>query len=364
MDLTKFLAVFVCIISHNNCDARVQMNQLSEEENNLIEEIDEGKKGLLMIPKRHTLVVRLPLHTLLKYTAYKDISILHFKVPADTRAAFFAFKAYEEGKSVFHRKCKPQNVDLHLKAGSYPVISPENIAFPKNFLSADQRFIGRRGMPTKIFSDNATSCVGADRKLRELKEAFLAMGPELKRFAADEGCSFIFITPRAPHYGGLWEAAVKSAKHHIIRVTGNALLTAEELATVLAELEASLNSRPLVALSQDPNDGEALTPAHLLIGCSLSSWGITPREGASGPSSLGQATVLATVVQSIPNGPLGAQQVAAPQTQYAAQRPRSRPRGQCPAAAVGTSARRRNFRRARRHPIHKMAVLPREIEGI
>uniref|UniRef100_A0A0K8W3X1 Transmembrane protein 8B n=3 Tax=Bactrocera latifrons TaxID=174628 RepID=A0A0K8W3X1_BACLA len=139
MDLTKFLAVFVCIISHNNCDARVQMNQLSEEENNLIEEIDEGKKGLLMIPKRHTLVVRLPLHTLLKYTAYKDISILHFKVPADTRAAFFAFKAYEEGKSVFHRKCKPQNVDLHLKAGSYPVISPENIAFPKNFLSADQR---------------------------------------------------------------------------------------------------------------------------------------------------------------------------------------------------------------------------------
>ncbi|XP_049318559.1 FERM domain-containing protein 3 isoform X5 [Bactrocera dorsalis] len=102
-------------------------------------------------------------------------------------------------------------------------------------------FIGRRGIPTKIFSDNATNFVGADRKLSELKEAFLAMGPELKRFAADEGCSFIFIAPRAPHFGGLWEAAVKSAKHHIVRVTGSALLTAEELATVLAEVEAILN---------------------------------------------------------------------------------------------------------------------------
>ncbi|XP_054086940.1 uncharacterized protein LOC128921926 [Zeugodacus cucurbitae] len=124
-------------------------------------------------------------------------------------------------------------------------------------------------MPTKIFSDNATNFVGADRKLRELTEAFLAQAPELKRFAADEGFKFIFIPPRAPHFGGLWEAAVKSAKHHIVRVIGNALLTAEELATLLAEVEAILNSRPLTPLSQDPNDGEAFTPAHLLIGCSL-----------------------------------------------------------------------------------------------
>ncbi|XP_069969173.1 uncharacterized protein [Bactrocera oleae] len=139
MHFLKLFAVLVCIISHNNYDARVQIQHHSAEANNLFDEIEQEKKDLLMIPKSHTLIVRLPLNTLLKYTAYKDISILHFKVPADTRAAFFAFKAYEEGKSVFHGKCKPQKVDLHLKAGSYPVISPENITFPKNFLSADQR---------------------------------------------------------------------------------------------------------------------------------------------------------------------------------------------------------------------------------
>ncbi|XP_050339435.1 uncharacterized protein LOC126765740 [Bactrocera neohumeralis] len=54
-------------------------------------------------------------------------------------------------------------------------------------------------------------------------------------------------------------------KHHVVRVIGNALLTAEELSTLLAEVEAILNSRPLTPLSQDPIDGEALTPAHLLI---------------------------------------------------------------------------------------------------
>ncbi|CAO1444482.1 unnamed protein product [Diamesa hyperborea] len=85
-------------------------------------------------------VVRLPSNTLLKYTAYKDVSIQHFRIPIDTRSAYFSFKSYEEGKSAFARVCQPQDVTLHLKAGSYPVISPENITFPKHFLSADQRF--------------------------------------------------------------------------------------------------------------------------------------------------------------------------------------------------------------------------------
>ncbi|XP_017470357.1 PREDICTED: uncharacterized protein LOC108362036 [Rhagoletis zephyria] len=130
-------------------------------------------------------------------------------------------------------------------------------------------FVGRRGIPVTIHCDNATNFVGADRKLKELKEAFLSQKEEVTQYAADEGFKFTFIPPRAPHFGGLWEAAVKSAKHLLVRAVGNASLTAEEIETLLVEVEAVLNSRPIAPLSQDPNDGEALTPAHLLIGCRL-----------------------------------------------------------------------------------------------
>ncbi|XP_070518830.1 uncharacterized protein [Cardiocondyla obscurior] len=75
----------------------------------------------------------------------------------------------------------------------------------------------------------------------------------------------------APQFGGLWEAAVKSAKFHIHRVIGEATLTYEELATFLTQVEACLNSRPLLPVSDDPGNFEALTPGHFLIGQALNA---------------------------------------------------------------------------------------------
>ncbi|XP_055307797.1 uncharacterized protein LOC129571937, partial [Sitodiplosis mosellana] len=72
--------------------------------------------------------------------------------------------------------------------------------------------------------------------------------------------------PSAPHMGGLHEAAVKSAKSHLKRVIGGQQLTFEQLATLLTQVEACLNSRPLIALSDDATDDLALTPGHFLVG--------------------------------------------------------------------------------------------------
>nr|XP_044248772.1 uncharacterized protein LOC123002524 [Drosophila takahashii] len=135
-----------------------------------------------------------------------------------------------------------------------------------SFLSVFKRFVGRRGLPEKVYSDNATNFVGASKVLEELHVAFHRNKDQLTAYAAQRGVEWSFIPPRSPHFGGLWEAAIKAAKHRLLRGVGNAKLTADELSTHLVEVEAPLNSRPIASPGNDPNDGEALTPGHLLIG--------------------------------------------------------------------------------------------------
>ncbi|XP_070071108.1 uncharacterized protein [Drosophila takahashii] len=133
-------------------------------------------------------------------------------------------------------------------------------------LALELLFVSRRGIPEKVWCDNATNFVGADRHMREFRARLEEQGGGIATFASRRGCEFVFIPPRAPHFGGLWEAGVKSAKHLFLRTVGEDILTAEELGTLLTSVEAVLNSRPLGAISTDPNDGEALSPGHLLIG--------------------------------------------------------------------------------------------------
>ncbi|KAG5884456.1 hypothetical protein JTB14_010322 [Gonioctena quinquepunctata] len=118
------------------------------------------------------------------------------------------------------------------------------------------------------------SCCNTQRQCHKLREFFAKsqLSDSLKVFAAGTGFDWKFIPPRSPHWGGLWEAAVKGAKRHLYRIIGNSQLTFEELSTVLAQIEAILNSRPLCPISSDPKDLEVLTPGHFLIGRSLTSY--------------------------------------------------------------------------------------------
>jgi len=83
---------------------------------------------------------------------------------------------------------------------------------------------------------------------------------------ATEWCEWKFIPSHGPHFGGLWEAAVKSLKYLLRRTLGSQVATYEELCTLLAEIEACLNSRPLCALSDDPFNPTYFSPGHFLIG--------------------------------------------------------------------------------------------------
>ncbi|GFW20800.1 integrase catalytic domain-containing protein [Trichonephila clavipes] len=93
----------------------------------------------------------------------------------------------------------------------------------------------------------------------------------LASYMASEGIDWKFLPPRAPNFGGLWEAGVKSVKFYLKRVVGNIRLTYEEFLTVIIQIEGMLNSRPLVPLSSDLDDLNVLTPSHFLIGRSITS---------------------------------------------------------------------------------------------
>lgn len=153
------------------------------------------------------------------------------------------------------------------------------------FLASLKRFFSRRGYARTIYSDNGTNFVGAKNRLTEMQK-FLESEEQrgvINNELRDKHITWHFSPPRSPHFGGLWEAAVRSFKHHALRTVGDTLFTYEELNTYVIEIEAILNSRPLTALSPDPNDLSPLTPAHFLVGESLN--GLPERDVSGIPTN-------------------------------------------------------------------------------
>lgn len=137
----------------------------------------------------------------------------------------------------------------------------------KGFLQAFRRFTARKGHCQNIYSDNGTNLVGASRQLKEMfNNAKSSFPSEIAELLAQDHTTWHFMPPHSPNFGGLWEAGVRSTKSHLLKVIGDSTLTYEELSTVLAQIEACLNSRPLTVLSDDPDDPLPLTPGHFLVG--------------------------------------------------------------------------------------------------
>ena len=133
-----------------------------------------------------------------------------------------------------------------------------------SFVMALRRMIARRGRPQQIFSDNGTNLKAGERELRaclrELNQNQVADA------MTQEDIDWRFNPPASPHFGGVWERVVRSAKRALVAIIGQNTVTDEMLLTVVTEVEGLLNSRPLTHVSADPNDLQALTPNHFLIG--------------------------------------------------------------------------------------------------
>lgn len=134
------------------------------------------------------------------------------------------------------------------------------------FLAALRRFMARRGKCSIIYSDNGRNFIGASRVLNEMQAAIMSQQRNefIASSLAEDNIRWNFIPPHAPHWGSIWESSVRSVKLHLRRVIGNAILTVEQMQTLLTQIEAVVNSRPIGAAADTQTN--YLSPFHFLIG--------------------------------------------------------------------------------------------------
>jgi hypothetical protein len=132
-----------------------------------------------------------------------------------------------------------------------------------SFINSMRRFMSRRGIPKEIRSDNGGNFVKGERELRE------AIGEwnqqKIHETLLQRNVKWVFNPPAGSHHGGVWERCIRSARKVMQSLIKEQTLHDEGLVTLMCEVEAILNGRPLTKVSDDPNDMEALTPNHLLL---------------------------------------------------------------------------------------------------
>ena len=140
----------------------------------------------------------------------------------------------------------------------------------ERFLLALRRMVARRGMCSIIWSDNAKTFKSANKHLQQCWRVLEADKTQVA--LSERKIQWKHIVERPPWWGGFYERLVKSVKTPLKKIFAKAMLDAEQLTTILAEIEAQLNSRPLTYLSADPGDYSVITPAQILTGRNLQAY--------------------------------------------------------------------------------------------
>lgn len=125
-------------------------------------------------------------------------------------------------------------------------------------INALRRFFALRGPAKELQSDCGTNFIGASKELE--------MGNTVQGYLSKQGCSWNFRPPHASHMGGSWERMIGVARRILdsMLLQQKSRLTHEVLSTLMAEITAIINARPLLPVSTDPHQPFILSPAMLL----------------------------------------------------------------------------------------------------
>ncbi|XP_065197652.1 uncharacterized protein LOC135829177 [Sycon ciliatum] len=152
----------------------------------------------------------------------------------------------------------------------------------EEFLLAFRRFVSLRGCPEEVVSDNAPQFILAKSVLDVAFEE-LATSDDVLSYMSRTGVKWHYNPPISPWMGGFYERLVGTVKRSLKKVVGRALLTVSQLTTILMEVSAVVNSRPLVYVDNDLQ--EILTPSHFLC-LSATTGGVQPTADDGDPDHI------------------------------------------------------------------------------
>ena len=111
-----------------------------------------------------------------------------------------------------------------------------------------------------MLTDNAKTFKSASVDVKKISKS-----SEVKKYLANRQIDWQFIMEQAPWWGGFWQRLVRSVKRCLKKSVGRSLLTFEELRTLVVEIEATLDNRPLTYIYDDEEGlSYPLTPADLI----------------------------------------------------------------------------------------------------
>uniref|UniRef100_A0A183BU61 Integrase catalytic domain-containing protein n=1 Tax=Globodera pallida TaxID=36090 RepID=A0A183BU61_GLOPA len=132
------------------------------------------------------------------------------------------------------------------------------------FLRTFRRFTARRGIPALIMSDQGTNFVAGSKIIQKAWTDTLLPAHSQQQLA-QQGVNWTFNTAHAPWKGGTWERLIGITKNALRRSIGRNILTRDEFGTLICEIEAIVNHRPITFESDDDPSYTALRPIHFLI---------------------------------------------------------------------------------------------------
>ena len=133
-----------------------------------------------------------------------------------------------------------------------------------DFLLGFRAFVGRRGCPNYMFSDNGKNFRSAAKELKQLYKTI--DWKKVQEEGLKHKIEWCFNIEQSPWSNGVAERMVQSVKRPLRIILGQANLTYRNLAVVFTEVESIVNNRPLTLVSEDTEDIEPITPAELVIG--------------------------------------------------------------------------------------------------